>query len=290
MANIGRAFQSSSAGWIIASLVAIIGMLVATNTFEEIRIQDERENAEKSYYYLLAGLASDSPIERVGALGRLPSVLGEMVPVNTRPYLFEGLFYVLGLHDHDSFHAYHEDLIRVIRTLINTPKMNKETSEMESQALIEMLGALGASGWYKGIPKRSSNIKQESLAWIWQNALNERITDSPSFSLFRSSQLRELKLNRYQLDRADFSNSEISQSSFKEAILTYAQFRNANLESISFDNADLEKANFENASLRNVSFKGANLTDVSFVGTELKNIKWPTGYSINKKGQVLLGK
>lgn len=282
MTDGSRASKSFSAGWIIASAVAIIGVLVAANTFMEIRIQDERDSAEKSYYSLLGSLASDSPIERIGGLGRLPSILGKTVPANKRPYLFEGFLYVLGFRVHELLNPYHEDLLRVIRTLIRTPKTNEYFGRIESQELIDMLEAIGASGWYKGIPKRTSTIKQESLAWIWKNALNERVTSFPSYSLFKSSYLRDLELDRYQLERADFSNSVIIRSSFEDAILRLAQFSNARLESVSFENADLEAARFENATLRDVDFRGANLKGASFSGANLIDIDWPTGHKVDK--------
>jgi len=259
---------------IVIGVVTLLGLIVAANGFEESRLGTQRSAAEDSYYQLVSNLGSENVVVRVGAIGQIGGVLIREVPVEGQPKLWEGLLYVLGLHEHETSKPYHEDVLRVISALVLAPKSDSEASRFETEALLEMLCRIGPEGWYKAESRVRAPVREDCLSWIWRDAPESRRVDLPSYRLFRLSDIRYAMFNRYNLKGANFSNAFVERSSFAESNLEGAQFGGADLRGVTFSNADLRRVSFNGAVLEDVEFAGADLAGTDFTGARLIRVSF----------------
>lgn len=261
--------------WEIAiALATILAFLVAANGYEDIQLDSKRRAAESSYFELIGNLGSENVVVRVGAIGQIESVLGRAVPLGGgQPRLWEGFAYLVGLHEHPSAHPYHESLLRVISVIALSPKEKSEASRLESEALLKMLCAIGPDGWYQGEPPSKARGREDCLAWIWKNAPKDRISDLPSYSMFRRSELLAADFSRYNLQRADFSEALLEGVDFTEADLRFSLFNESALRGASFVNANLEGCNLQGATLDGVDFAGADLRGADFTGCVFSRVE-----------------
>lgn len=82
-------------------------------------------------------------------------------------------------------------------------------------------------------------------------------------------ELKNVDLNDHNLQKAQFSNSNLYNISFNGSNMSSADFAESELVSVDFRGANLQEANFLNTTLRNVDFAYADVKGIDFSSTKM---------------------
>lgn len=266
-------FRSGIIGKVFVALAGAASVLIATNELVYHRIESERVNAYSSYYNLLNSLGSNDPAVRAGAISQIPVIAETKASKNEETSIIFGLEVLSGARAVERVPVFHENMLLVTKSLLAYPKPLKRVAYIETNAVIDMLGALGQGGWYMGSVIMGDICKEMKLQWIWQNAPDRRITNQPASVIFESSYLVGAEMSRYLLKGASFLGADLYRVNYDDSDLTNASFRQAKLNNVSFRQSILLNVDFTGAELINVDFTGAIMDELCLKGADLKHCK-----------------
>jgi len=251
-------------GSVLGTAVALMTLMVVANEYETNRRETQSRRADDAFLQFVRGLESERFAVRSAAIYRVPDLIRSGSPDPQALNPFEGLTRLFWRHQAPKIFPHHDYVLRLLLSVAQAPKQTNSESAMESQAFLRTLCRLGASGWYRADPIEAEFGEVGCLQWIWENAPVDSITRIPAFPLFRESDIRSMRLDRYILTRSDFSRATMQEVSFSEARLVQSDFDGARLSRVSFRDANLRKASFAGAELECVDFQGADVAEVDF--------------------------
>ena len=254
-------------------VLTFFAFIVGANEFSASRKERDAEAADIAYSRLLQNLGSDSAVVRIGTIGQIARQIRRKVPILHHPYPWDGIAYLFGLNKPETSHPYHEDLQSIIRALLTSPKDGTD-SALESAAIISLLCDLGPEGWYAAGDRHVVSVSSDSIRWIWENAPEARLSDAPSYTLFRGAELAHASFARLQMERAEFTGATLMWTSFAGSYLDNSTFTTTKLNHVTFEGASLRGADFGGAILDDVNFNGADLDNAHFEGADLKEVRF----------------
>lgn len=117
------------------------------------------------------------------------------------------------------------------------------------------------------------NVSQDWSRESLIKAIGNGVTDFSNANL-RGLDLRDLKFDRLNLDRTDFTGSQLNGVDFGNAkSVAYATFDAAELADVNFNNTDVSHSSFKGAkNIFRVNFRGAYLDGADFSSSDLENV------------------